>query len=140
MAATPGTKTRQPASKKASGPGRGRGGASTPTGRAGRTPARPGATAARPGKPQARQRPALAVVGHLLAQLWRALSATAGTLARAIGRNAATARDLDPAHRRDGAGLALQGRPVGPVRLPMVDATEHELSHLREDLAAAGLG
>ncbi len=28
-----------------------------------------------------------------------------GTLARAVGRNAATARDLDPAHRRDGAGL-----------------------------------
>ncbi|HEX8082238.1 MAG TPA: 4-hydroxy-tetrahydrodipicolinate synthase [Jatrophihabitans sp.] len=38
------------------------------------------------------------------------------------------------------AGLALLGRPVGPVRLPMVDATEHELSHLRQDLAAAGLG
>lgn len=38
------------------------------------------------------------------------------------------------------AGLALQGRPVGPVRLPMVEATEHEISHLREDLAAAGLG
>jgi len=38
------------------------------------------------------------------------------------------------------AGLALQGRPVGPVRLPMIDATEHELSHLRQDLAAAGLG
>jgi 4-hydroxy-tetrahydrodipicolinate synthase len=37
------------------------------------------------------------------------------------------------------AGLALQGRPVGPVRLPMVEATEHELSHLRDDLAAAGL-
>lgn len=37
------------------------------------------------------------------------------------------------------AGLALQGRPVGPVRLPMVEATEHELSHLRQDLAAAGL-
>ncbi|CAN5582183.1 DNA translocase FtsK [soil metagenome] len=30
-----------------------------------------------------------------------------GTLARAVGRNAATARDIDPAHRRDGAGLAL---------------------------------
>jgi DNA segregation ATPase FtsK/SpoIIIE, S-DNA-T family len=43
----------------------------------------------------------------LLVQLWRALSATAGTLARAIGRNAATARELDPAHRRDGAGLAV---------------------------------
>jgi 4-hydroxy-tetrahydrodipicolinate synthase len=37
------------------------------------------------------------------------------------------------------AGLALLGRPVGPVRLPMVEATEHELSHLRQDLADAGL-
>jgi 4-hydroxy-tetrahydrodipicolinate synthase len=37
------------------------------------------------------------------------------------------------------AGLRLRGRDVGPVRLPLVDATEHELSHLREDLAAAGL-
>jgi 4-hydroxy-tetrahydrodipicolinate synthase len=37
------------------------------------------------------------------------------------------------------AGLALRGRPVGPVRLPMVEATEHELSHLRQDLADAGL-
>ncbi|HEX8095978.1 DNA translocase FtsK, partial [Jatrophihabitans sp.] len=31
----------------------------------------------------------------------------AGTLARAVGRNAATARELDPAHRRDGEGLAV---------------------------------
>jgi 4-hydroxy-tetrahydrodipicolinate synthase len=37
------------------------------------------------------------------------------------------------------AGLALQGRSAGPVRLPMVEATEHELSHLRQDLADAGL-
>ena len=37
------------------------------------------------------------------------------------------------------AGLTLQGRPVGTVRLPMVEATEHELSHLRQDLADAGL-
>jgi len=37
------------------------------------------------------------------------------------------------------AGLALRGRAVGPVRLPMVEATEHELSHLRQDLADAGL-
>jgi S-DNA-T family DNA segregation ATPase FtsK/SpoIIIE len=29
-----------------------------------------------------------------------------GTLARAVARNAATARDLEPAHRRDGVGLA----------------------------------
>jgi len=37
------------------------------------------------------------------------------------------------------AGLAMQGRSAGPVRLPMVEATEHELSHLRQDLADAGL-
>lgn len=37
------------------------------------------------------------------------------------------------------AGLALHGMPVGPVRPPLVDATEHEIAHLREDLAAAGL-
>jgi 4-hydroxy-tetrahydrodipicolinate synthase len=37
------------------------------------------------------------------------------------------------------AGLALQGRPVGSVRLPLLDATDHELSHLREDLQAANL-
>jgi 4-hydroxy-tetrahydrodipicolinate synthase len=37
------------------------------------------------------------------------------------------------------AGLRLQGRDVGSVRLPLVDATDHELSHLRADLAAAGL-
>ncbi|HEX8766817.1 MAG TPA: DNA translocase FtsK 4TM domain-containing protein, partial [Jatrophihabitans sp.] len=49
----------------------------------------------------------LAGLGRLIAQLWRMLSATAGTLARAVGRNAATARELDPAHRRDGEGLAV---------------------------------
>lgn len=37
------------------------------------------------------------------------------------------------------AGLRLRGLDVGPVRLPLVDATDHEISHLEEDLAAAGL-
>jgi 4-hydroxy-tetrahydrodipicolinate synthase len=37
------------------------------------------------------------------------------------------------------AGLALIGRPVGSVRPPLVDATDHEISHLRTDLVAAGL-
>jgi len=37
------------------------------------------------------------------------------------------------------AGLKLRGLDVGPVRLPLVGATDHELSHLRDDLAAAGL-
>jgi 4-hydroxy-tetrahydrodipicolinate synthase len=37
------------------------------------------------------------------------------------------------------AGLTLRGRSVGPVRPPLVEATEHEVAHLRADLAAAGL-
>jgi 4-hydroxy-tetrahydrodipicolinate synthase len=37
------------------------------------------------------------------------------------------------------AGLALRGRAVGPVRPPLIDATESEIAQLREDLAAAGL-
>lgn len=37
------------------------------------------------------------------------------------------------------AGLTLHGRSAGPVRLPLVDATDHEISHLRQDLAAARL-
>ncbi len=37
------------------------------------------------------------------------------------------------------AGLALRGLPVGPVRSPLIDATDDEVARLREDLAAAGL-
>ena len=37
------------------------------------------------------------------------------------------------------AGLRLRGMDVGSVRLPLVDATDHEISHLKQDLAAAGL-
>jgi 4-hydroxy-tetrahydrodipicolinate synthase len=37
------------------------------------------------------------------------------------------------------AGLRLRGMDVGPVRLPLVDATDHEISHLKQDLEAAGL-
>ncbi|RKR90829.1 4-hydroxy-tetrahydrodipicolinate synthase [Micromonospora pisi] len=37
------------------------------------------------------------------------------------------------------AGLAASGRPAGPVRPPLVDATEAELAQLRVDCADAGL-
>ena len=37
------------------------------------------------------------------------------------------------------AALALQGTPVGPVRLPLVDATDAERAVLARDLAAAGI-
>ena len=38
------------------------------------------------------------------------------------------------------AGLRARGLDVGPVRMPLVDATEAQLDQLRTDLAAAGLG
>jgi DNA segregation ATPase FtsK/SpoIIIE, S-DNA-T family len=47
---------------------------------------------------------ALAISG-----LWMGLAHTVGAAARALGRNA---RDLDPAHRRDGAGLAALGLAI----------------------------
>jgi 4-hydroxy-tetrahydrodipicolinate synthase len=37
------------------------------------------------------------------------------------------------------AALALQGTPVGPVRLPLVDATDDERALLAQDLTAAGV-
>ena len=37
------------------------------------------------------------------------------------------------------AGLTLLGLPAGPVRPPLVDATDDELAQLRADCAAAGL-
>src|SRR5690606_32249964 len=43
----------------------------------------------------------------LLAVLWLGLAGAVGWLVRAVGRQAATAKELDPEHRRDGAGLFL---------------------------------
>ena len=37
------------------------------------------------------------------------------------------------------AALALQGTPVGPVRLPLVDATDEQRAVLAQDLAAGGV-
>lgn len=37
------------------------------------------------------------------------------------------------------AALTLLGRPAGSVRPPLLDADDHEISHLRQDLHAAGL-
>ena len=37
------------------------------------------------------------------------------------------------------AGLAIQGLPAGPVRSPLVDATQEQVEQLRADAAACGL-
>jgi S-DNA-T family DNA segregation ATPase FtsK/SpoIIIE len=46
---------------------------------------------------------------HVVAAAWMALAHAVGAAARALGRNT---RDLDPAHRRDGVGLAILGLAI----------------------------
>jgi S-DNA-T family DNA segregation ATPase FtsK/SpoIIIE len=56
--------------------------------------------------------PIVILIGWLVSvigALWMALAHTTGATARAVGRNA---RDLDPAHRRDGVGLATLGLAI----------------------------
>ncbi|HLQ52894.1 MAG TPA: DNA translocase FtsK [Streptosporangiaceae bacterium] len=48
-------------------------------------------------------------LGKSIAGGWMAVAHTVGYAARALGRNA---RDLDPAHRRDGLGLAVLGAAI----------------------------
>jgi DNA segregation ATPase FtsK/SpoIIIE, S-DNA-T family len=48
-------------------------------------------------------------VAAAITGVWMGLAHTVGSAARAFGRNA---RDLDPAHRRDGAGLAILGLAI----------------------------
>ncbi|MFG2107988.1 DNA translocase FtsK [Micromonospora chersina] len=65
----------------------------------------------------ARRRPApgpspAAFLGRALDALWMGLAHAVGWMFRAAGRQAATTRELDPEHRRDGAGLLLFGLAI----------------------------
>ena len=89
-----------------------------------RTPTRPRGSSTRAGaKPATRRPPARKPAGRksaarkprrvgppwpvrMLRGLWLGIAHLVGALARRIG---SSARDLDPAHRRDGIGLALLG-------------------------------
>jgi DNA segregation ATPase FtsK/SpoIIIE-like protein len=53
-----------------------------------------------------------ALFGRVLIAIWMGLAHVLGWMVRAVGRQAATARDLDPEHRRDGVGLGLLGLAV----------------------------
>jgi DNA segregation ATPase FtsK/SpoIIIE and related proteins len=54
----------------------------------------------------------LGFIGVGIAGLWMGLAHAVGWVVRAIGRKAATARELDRSHRRDGGGLLLIGLGV----------------------------
>ncbi|MFY1669257.1 DNA translocase FtsK [Plantactinospora sp. WMMB334] len=85
-----------------------RSGASRAGNTRGRQPARGRAAAAR--RPT-RTSPA-AYVGRAVGAMWMGLAHSVGWAMRAAGRQAATARDIDPEHRRDGAGLFLLGLAI----------------------------
>src|SRR6185436_13845926 len=51
----------------------------------------------------------LGFIGAGVAGLWMGIAHALGWVVRAIGRQAATARELDREHQRDGGGLLLIG-------------------------------
>jgi 4-hydroxy-tetrahydrodipicolinate synthase len=88
----------------------------------------------------------ISVVGHIVGPRLRELvdSFVAGDVARAIEIHQGLLPVYEGIFRTQGvitvkAALALQGRPGGPVRSPLVDATPAETERLRADLAAGGL-
>ena len=74
----------------------------TPT----RPPARAGRSAARGHSRAAAPTAVVRALGRVLRAVWLGVAHVVGALARRIGTSA---RDLDPAHRRDGLGLSLIG-------------------------------
>jgi S-DNA-T family DNA segregation ATPase FtsK/SpoIIIE len=64
----------------------------------------------------------LGTLGKSISAIWNGIARLIGYIARAIGRNAATARDLDSAHRRDAGAL-------GVLALALVSAVAVWASH-----------
>jgi S-DNA-T family DNA segregation ATPase FtsK/SpoIIIE len=72
-------------------------------------------------------------LGRGASALWMGVAHGVGWIARGVGRQAATAKEIDPEHRRDGAGLLLLGVAIlvgvavyasgaGPVGARIADA------------------
>ncbi|GAA1991643.1 4-hydroxy-tetrahydrodipicolinate synthase [Kitasatospora viridis] len=88
----------------------------------------------------------VSVVGHLVADRLRELieAFEAGGTKRATEIHQSLLPVYTGMFRTQGliltkAALELAGRPAGPVRLPLVDATSEEIARLKEDLAAGGV-
>jgi DNA segregation ATPase FtsK/SpoIIIE, S-DNA-T family len=99
------------AKRPAGGSGRGSAGRKTAArgGRSGSGSRRPGGRRYQSRPPS---NPILILIGwavQVISGLWMGLAHTVGAAARHLGRNA---RDLDPAHRRDGVGLATLGLAI----------------------------
>jgi len=87
-----------------------RGGSTTRGASAGRT-RQPARKRPAPRKRTTRAGPAV-LVGQVIGATWMGLAHGIGWAVRAASRGAASARELDPEHRRDGAGLLLLGLSI----------------------------
>lgn len=88
----------------------------------------------------------ISVVGHLVGDRLKDMAEAlwAGRPAEAAAINAALLPVYTGCFRTQGviltkAALEMQGWPAGPVRLPLVDATQAQREQLRIDLAAGGV-
>ena len=88
----------------------------------------------------------ISVVGHLVGDRLKAMAEAlwAGRTQEAIDINASLLPVYSGMFRTQGviltkAALSMQGLPGGPVRLPLVDATEEQQAVLRADLAFGGV-
>jgi S-DNA-T family DNA segregation ATPase FtsK/SpoIIIE len=112
MATRTGSGSRPPKAPSRGGTARGR---STATTRA-RKPAPRRAPARRPpARRTAQPSPVAALFRGLyrgFAGIWMLAAHAVGGISRAVGKQAASARDLDSAHRRDGAGLGVLGAGI----------------------------
>lgn len=88
----------------------------------------------------------VSVVGHVVGDRLKAMAQAywAGEVAEAARINASLLPVYTGMFRTQGviltkAALAMQGLPGGPVRLPLVDATDEQRAQLRRDLAAGGV-
>lgn len=88
----------------------------------------------------------ISVVSHVVGDRLKAMAEAlwAGRTQEAIDINASLLPVYTGIFRTQGviltkAALALQGLPAGPVRLPLVDATDEQVAMLRADLALGGV-
>jgi len=88
----------------------------------------------------------ISVVGHLVGDRLKAMAEAlwSGDAAGAAGIQAGLLPVYTGCFRTQGviltkAALRLQGLPAGPVRLPLIDATDAQVDMLRADLALGGV-
>ena len=88
----------------------------------------------------------VSVVGHVVGDRLKAMAQTlwSGDVTQAAAINASLLPVYTGMFRTQGviltkAALSMQGLPGGPVRLPLIDATEEQRAQLRRDLAAGGV-